>query len=178
LVNVDIEEIMTTGRLRAAAEFRERIQKQADQSQVGVEILFVGLQSVHPPVGVAAAYEEVIGAIQEGQTNILEAQAYATNKVPLAIAEATNLIVRAESAGLTRVITAAAEAGEFLNQMKAYQASPSVYQQRTYLETLVRAVTPARKYVIGCTNTQEILWFNLEDKFNVDELGLSVPPPR
>jgi regulator of protease activity HflC (stomatin/prohibitin superfamily) len=175
LVHVDIEDIMAAGRLRAASELRQRIQAQADRSQLGVEILFVGLQGIHPPVEVAPAYEELNGAIQEKETTRLVAQAYATNKVPLAMADAQTLITQAESEGLTRTLTAAAAAGQFKNQLTAFQASPSVYMQRTYLETFVRAITPARKYIIATTNTQESLWFNLEDKLNIDEMDIKRP---
>lgn len=178
LVNVDIEAIMTTGRLKAADAIRERIQAQVDQNKLGVEILFVGLQSIHPPVAVAPAYEEVIGALQEKETNILGAQAYWIEKIPLAYADATNLVTRAKSDGLTKVTTAAADAGQFRNQMLAYSASPQVFRQRSYLETLVQAVRPARKYVLATTNTTEIIWLNLEDKLRTDLLDVTVPKPR
>jgi HflK protein len=178
LVNVDIDDIMTTGRLKAATEIQQRIQAQADQNKLGVEILFVGLQSIHPPVTVAPAYEEVIGALQDKETNILGAQAYWIEKIPLANADATNLVTRAESDGLTKVTTAAADAAQFRNQMLAYSASPEVYRQRSYLETLVRAIRPARKYIIATTNTTETIWLNLEDKLRTDLLDVAVPKPR
>ncbi|HOX02246.1 MAG TPA: protease modulator HflK [Candidatus Paceibacterota bacterium] len=178
LVNVDIDQLMTTGRLEAADWLRRQIQDLAQTNRLGIEILFVGLQGIHPPVGVAAAYQEVVGAMQEKQTNILAAQAYWAEKIPLAIAEATNLLSQADGASFEKIKRAAAEAKQFRDQLAAYQASPAVYTQRTYLETFVRAAASARKYVLLATNTQDIIWLNLEDKIRADLVDLPLAPDK
>jgi len=49
-----------------------------------LKIVFVGLQDVHPPVKVADAYQAVIGAEQEAQAKILQAQGIAQKTVLLA----------------------------------------------------------------------------------------------
>ena len=177
-VNVDVEELMTTGRLKASEALRERIQKESDLKKLGVEILMVGLQDVHPPVKVADAYEAVIGALQEKQTNILFAQAYAAEKLPMAHSEATNLITRAQSDKISKAVSADADASLYLAQLQASRSAPSVYQNRTYLETLSRSVASARKYVIAATNTQDVLQFNLEDKVAPGLLDAAAPPPK
>src|SRR6185295_15077435 len=64
LVSADVGELMSTGRFSAGEELRRRIHARADDLQLGVKILFVGLQDVHPPVQVAKAYEDVVGARQ------------------------------------------------------------------------------------------------------------------
>ena len=86
---------MSSGRLAAAEEIRQRVQSQANQANLGVKILFAGLQDIHPPLGnkrtpVAAAFEQVVSAVHQKQTNILYALAYAAEKIPTAEAEATN----------------------------------------------------------------------------------------
>ena len=67
--------LLGRGRIQASKVLTERIQKEADEEGLGVEIVFLGLQGVHPPVEVAADYENVTGAIQEKQRMILDAQA-------------------------------------------------------------------------------------------------------
>ena len=62
------------GRAGAAKFLTHNIQKAADEANLGVEIVFVGLQGVHPPVEVAADYQKVIGAFQKKQAVILNAQ--------------------------------------------------------------------------------------------------------
>lgn len=178
LVSMDMDELMTTARFRAANELRQRIQQRADKEyHLGVEILYVGLQGIHPPVKVADAFEAVVAALQQKETNILAAQAYWAGKIPGAYAEATNRLTRALIEAENKVTVAAAQSSQFTNQLIAFQASPSVYLQRSYLETFTRAVGPARKLVIGATNTQDTIWLNLEDRVR-DFTDLSVPPPN
>ncbi|MCW5558617.1 MAG: protease modulator HflK family protein, partial [Verrucomicrobiae bacterium] len=93
LVSVNMDQIMSHGRLDAAREMKERIQAEADDAQLGAEILFVGLQDIHPPTGtktvpVAAAYEQVVGARSEMQARIYEAEAYRQETLPKAAAQA------------------------------------------------------------------------------------------
>jgi regulator of protease activity HflC (stomatin/prohibitin superfamily) len=182
LVNTDFEHIMSEGRLDAAEDLRRRIQQRADEIKLGATIVFVGLQGIHPPIGtrtapVAAAFEQVVGATHQKQTNILAALAYEAEKIPRARAEATNLLAQARSARVLMVAIAAAEAARFTNQVHAWRASPSVYQQKAYLETLVRAIGSVPKYVITATNTQDVLILNLEENIRADILGDVVLPP-
>ncbi|HXT39173.1 MAG TPA: SPFH domain-containing protein, partial [Candidatus Angelobacter sp.] len=182
LVNVDMENIMSSGRLAAAEEIRRRVQVRADEAKLGVKIVFAGLQDIHPPLGnkrtqVAAAFEQVVSAVQEKQTNILYALAYAAEKIPSAQAEATNTLAQARKEAVTKVALAEAEAARFTNQIIAYEASPSVYVQRSRLETLARSLEPVRKYVLAATNTQDILTLNLEEKIRSDLLGGVILPP-
>lgn len=67
--------LLGAGRAEAGDLLTTRIQKAADEANLGVEIVFVGLQGIHPPVEVAADYQKVIGALQRKQALILQAQA-------------------------------------------------------------------------------------------------------
>jgi regulator of protease activity HflC (stomatin/prohibitin superfamily) len=69
------ESLFGAGRTRAKEVLFERIQKAADDANLGIEVVFVGLQGIHPPPEVAPDYEAVIGAIQEQQALVLEAEA-------------------------------------------------------------------------------------------------------
>jgi modulator of FtsH protease HflK len=52
----------------------KNIQAAADKAGLGVEVVFVGLQGIHPPTQVAADYEKVVGAVQRKQAIILQAE--------------------------------------------------------------------------------------------------------
>ena len=69
------QSLIGMGRALAGQTLSKRIQAAADDAKLGVEIVFVGLQGVHPPVEVAADYQKVIGAFQIKQKVILDAQA-------------------------------------------------------------------------------------------------------
>jgi membrane protease subunit HflK len=182
LINVDMDSIMSDHRLEAAEEIRRRVQARADEVKLGVNIVFVGLQDIHPPLGnkqiqVAAAFEQVFSATQQKQTNILYWQAYAARTIPAAEAKATNIISDASNEAVSKVALAEGESARFTNQMAAYQASPSVYISRTYLETLAASLSPASKYVLMATNTQDVLTLNLEENIRGDILNSIIAPP-
>jgi len=69
------EGILSAGRKLAAEELKAGIQKESDDFGLGVEIIFLGLQGVHPPVEVAKEYQDVTGAVQEKQAIIMAAEA-------------------------------------------------------------------------------------------------------
>ncbi len=67
--------ILGAGRGSAAEYLRGRIQAEADKAGLGIEIILVNLQGIHPPPKVTPAYQNVIAAIQQKQAAILQAQA-------------------------------------------------------------------------------------------------------
>jgi len=67
--------LLGAGRSDAKKALTGEIQISADEAGLGVEIVFLGLQGIHPPPEVAADYQEVIGAVQKKQALIFEAQA-------------------------------------------------------------------------------------------------------
>ena len=175
LVNVDVLEIMSSGRRAAAAELRRRIQKAADEAELGVEVLFVGLQDIHPPVGeqrvpVAAAFEEVIGAVQEKEAAIMEAEAYEAEILPKAKAEAARLLSEAEAYRKARMEGAKATAAQFEQQGRVMAAAPNVFRSRKYFDVLANSLTNIRKYIITPDSVDEVFTINLEDRIAQDLL--------
>jgi len=69
------ESLLGAGRNRAKEVLTERVQAAADEAGLGVEIVFLGLQGIHPPPELAADYQAVVGAVQKKQTDILRAEA-------------------------------------------------------------------------------------------------------
>jgi membrane protease subunit HflK len=67
--------LLGAGRFAAAQELRQRIQEAANAAEVGIEVVFLGLQGVHPPAEVAKEYEEVVASVQKKQATVLSAQA-------------------------------------------------------------------------------------------------------
>ena len=142
-----------------------------------MNIVFVGLQDIHPPVKVAEEFQKVVGATQEKESRILQAEGYKARILPLAEAEADKIIRDAEIYRLSKVAAAEARGSQFTNQITAFTASPTVYPQRLYLQTFARASAGTRKYLIGTTNAQ-VLHLNLEEKIRPDLLDVKVPPPK
>jgi regulator of protease activity HflC (stomatin/prohibitin superfamily) len=67
--------LLGAGRSQAKKVLTENVQRAADEAGLGVEIVFLGIQGIHPPTQVAADYQKVVGAVQQKQALILGAQA-------------------------------------------------------------------------------------------------------
>jgi regulator of protease activity HflC (stomatin/prohibitin superfamily) len=172
LASEDLSDVMSSARLEAARLLRERIQSAADARQLGVKILFVGVQDMHPPTTVAGDYENVVGAEQTKLATILEARAEAIHTNAIAGALAYTLTNIAAATRQQLEVQAYARAALFTNQIPAFQAAPSVYQQRAYFQTFAAATATARKYLLLVTNTQDVVIFNFEDSIAQDMLNL------
>jgi len=164
LVSADLNEIMSHARLDAAAALRERIQAVANRHHLGANVLFVGLQGIHPPVKVAAEYEKVVAELHRKEARILNARAEAIRTNALAGADAFTALNRAEADRLRLDVSAVARAAAFTNQLPAFAAAPSVYLQRAYFETFARAVAGSPKYVLLTTNTDNVFQLDLQEK--------------
>jgi membrane protease subunit HflK len=178
LAGADLNDLLTKGRFGSAEELARRIQAEADGHELGARIISTGLQDLHPPVKVAPDYEKVVGAVQTKRAKILGALADAIRTNALADAQALTVVNQAKAERTAREIGAVAQAGLFTNQIPAFQAAPSVYAQRSYLQTFARATANSRKYVLLTTNTHDVIVFDLQDSVARELLQLKVPSPQ
>lgn len=183
LASVDVDGIMSSGRAAAARELRDRIQSAATAAQLGTEIIFVGLQDIHPPIGnkdvkVAAAYEQVIGAEQEKEARILEAEGFANETLPAARAQAARTVNQAKADTAVYINDAAGRAARFSHQVASFRQARDVYPARNYLETLRTALTSTRKYVVMPTNTHDVIQVDLTEKIRRDVLDVQLDPVK
>src|SRR5207244_3119550 len=161
----------------AAQTLRSRIQAAADELKMGARIIAVGLQDLHPPVKVAPEFEKVIGATHTKQAKILAARAEQIRTNALSEAQATNIINQAAAYKVRKELGAAAKAGLFTNQVAAFEASPTVYAERAYLDTFVRSTANARKYILLTTNTHDIFQLDFQERINPALLQNAMPTP-
>ena len=186
LIGVDINELMGPGRTKAQEELKKDIQQQVDIQQLGAEIVFVGLQDIHPPVGqneqskasggVAESYEKVNVAQLHSETNRLGALQYKAGKVPQARGAASELLAKARSESTNKVAKARAEAGRFDQQMSAFNAAPSVYKTRSKLDAFQRATKGVRKYILSDPANRDVINLELQDQLRSDLLDVTVDP--
>ena len=176
LAGRDLFAVLGAGREATAHALLVRLQAETERHCLGVQVRFVGLAGVHPPVGVAAAYESVVGAVEEKEASILSAQAHRNRTQPAAAANAARIQAEAVAYRARRMEIARAEANQFTQRLAANARSPAVFRSRLYLDTLGSALTGLRKYIVATDNAHEVLIFNLEEKLNLDWMDLGAKP--
>ncbi len=168
MVNVDFFNVLSEGLGTASEQLKERIQSRADELKMGVNVLFVGLQDVHPSIKAAQKFQEVVGATITRKATKLEAEAYSLRQIPSARAQAAAIRDNAQMEKESTVLMAQGISNQFMNQIKAFEASSLVYTNRAYLKALSEVASKARIYLIGTDNDSEIYQLNLEDKLRPD----------
>jgi regulator of protease activity HflC (stomatin/prohibitin superfamily) len=174
LANMDLRRILTTDREAGGRELRRRIQASADGLGLGVEIVFVGLQGIHPPVRVGKAYDGVVGALEEKQETLLRAEKNAVTAKLAAEAEALALVSQARGYRQERTTVAEAEASRFGKQLLAYRASPELFMLYSYLDVLETGTRDTRKYIIAAEG-HEVIQVDLQKKLRPDLLDVEIP---
>ncbi len=175
LASSSMMEIMSTHRLRAEKEMKERIQKLADQHTLGIDIVAVTILDSHPPVEkVAPAYQNVIGAMEEMETKILAAETYAVKTVPEAESRALRIKVEAESYRHMIKTVAAAESSRFTTQLSTYKVMPAMFKLKGYLDFLEKECQGIRKFIVASGLSDEIYELNFEQKERLDLIDTDI----
>ncbi|MGC3990441.1 MAG: protease modulator HflK [Chthoniobacteraceae bacterium] len=161
-------QIMTDDRELIAQKLQEGLQTEVTKLGLGLQILFVGMKDVHPPVDVAPAYQNVVSAEEQKQRMIDEANAYTARTLPAAQAQADRLEQDAQAQYATRVDQSKGESDRFLLVRNAAQEAPDLFRFRVKMDadeealaTPVKIIlaTPAQRateYYLDLRNTGEI----------------------
>jgi regulator of protease activity HflC (stomatin/prohibitin superfamily) len=167
--SVSMLEIMSDGRHTAAEDLKRLMQEAVNKQQLGIEIICVNLHDVHPPTKeVAPAFQDVIGSMEERESEILKAKVFREKVIPEADVEVARL--KQNAIGYREQITmvAKAEGERFNKQLQAYQIMPSLYRLRTYLDMLEKDCKDARKYIVSSSINNEVYELNFEKKATMD----------
>ncbi|MBN2643557.1 MAG: protease modulator HflK, partial [Victivallales bacterium] len=169
--SVDLFGVMSIGREKTSQDLIRLIQQSCDEHNLGVNIVAVNLQDVHPPVkDVAPAFQDVVNAKENMHTEILKAEAYEIETIPLAQSEAVKIVSDADAYRYNVQVVAAAEAERFTKQLLSYQILPNLFKLRTYLDMLEQDGGKARKYIFSNSLSREVYEINLEEKTRLDLL--------
>ncbi len=168
LANVDFFDILTTGRARSSGILQRRIQDAADELKLGVQVVFIGLQGLHPPVKVGEAFDEVVAAMEERDEKVMNAEQYAIETVLGAHAEKVGVLSDAAAYRNGRVRVSGAEAERFDKQLAAFDAAPKLFVLRSFLDVLEREGMLVRKFVVGTKEGTEVYEIDLQKKLRPD----------
>ena len=148
----ELQNIITTERLKITIDVRDLMQQTLDEYEAGVEVVEVQLQKADPPEGdVINAFRDVVNAAQDAETTINRATAYQNDVVPTARGEAAKIIQDAEAYKGKVIAESTGEAERFKLVLEEYQAAPRVTRQRMYLETIEEVYGPAEKILLDET---------------------------
>lgn len=162
LAHRDLLDLLGADRLAFGETIRAALQQEADRHGLGVDILFVGVQGIHPPVMVADAFQSVIGALEQKEANILGARAYAASIGPRATAEAARRRLDAEADRAELRERAEAEADLFARLREGQAVAPQVLRQDLQLTALAETLARRPFTVVAHRGAKQVLYFDLK----------------
>jgi membrane protease subunit HflK len=152
-----VDEIITIGRTRLAAEAKELLQALCDAYEIGIEVNQLIFQDVNPPETVKPAFNEVNEALQEKERKINEAWSEYNQEIPKAQGVAEQTLRGAEGYATERVNNSQGDAQRFISIYREYAKAPSVTRKRLYLEAIDEIMPKIQKKVILDQNQKGIL---------------------
>jgi HflK protein len=142
-------QIMTEDRAPITAALKKGVQDEVDRLGLGLEIVFVGLKDMHPPVDVAPAYENVVSAQEKKEALIDDALAYEAHVLPGARAQALALVIAAQAAYTNRVDVATGESTRFALILPSDKSNPDLLRLRLQYDALDETLAASTKTILG-----------------------------
>ncbi len=155
------------------ARFHDMLQRAADREGMGIEVVFCGINAVHPPPEVARAYEDVVTALEDKEAAVLEGQIEEVQTVNSARAFYAEMISFSTGYAAKLIAQSKAEKEQFLMQLTAYAKAPLVYMFRSYFDTLEDVLKGQHIFVVPQT-ASEVDIIDMQQRIRPQLLNLDV----
>jgi|GEM_PF-3425169 len=160
-------DVVGRGRTVTATKLTRRISEAvaAVKPPLGVEITYVALTDLHPPVETGESFQQVVGAQEELLAKVLRAEGDARAWQNEAKGLSDSVAADAEAYRQERKLIPEARSLRFAQQCAAYAKAPSIYTRRLMMETLAERDV---RCVFIATRAKQILEVNLEEDPEID----------
>ncbi len=150
-----IDSAITDGKIRIQSDATDLLQEILNRYEVGVQIIAVQLQDVHPPQEVIDAFKDVASAREDKSRIINEAEAYRNEILPKARGEGAQLENQAQAYKETRIQNATGVAGRFLAVLEEYNKAQDITKKRLYYEAMEDILTNANDKILVPAGTAD-----------------------
>ncbi|GJM13416.1 MAG: protease modulator HflK [Pseudohongiella sp.] len=157
-----MDQILTTGRDRIAADVQERLQDYMNNYNTGILVSQVNVVDAQPPDAVRPAFDDVIRAREDEQRVQNQAQQYSNQIIPEARGEAQRRIEAANAYKGEIVAQATGDASRFDQLLTEYIKAPEVTRQRLYIESIEDVMTASSKIMVDVEGGNNMLFLPLD----------------
>lgn len=155
--NNDMDTLLSGQGAQLVAKTRTALQNTLDGYQSGIVVTEVSFQNVAPPEQVRDAFDDVNKAREDKQRIENEAQAYASQVVPVARGDAARIAAEAAGYKAERVARATGDTERFNLLLAQYRDAPEVTRKRLWLETM-ESVLAKNPKVIDASNGRNMIY--------------------
>ena len=148
-ITSDLDTMLSTDRAVFADSFRAELMTYMERYNTGLTVVDVVLESIHPPVEVADAYQALISAEIDADRIVIDAEAYRGDRLAWAWIDYDSEISMATVEGKEALAAATSAVAEFLASVEADKAYPGDYRYYKYMKAVTEAYSGAKLVIVG-----------------------------
>ncbi len=157
VIDYTVDEAMTTGKSAIQADVKEKMVRELQEQNIGIQVVNITIQDAEPPTQeIILAFKEVETAKQSAETRINQARKYENEQIPAAEAQADRIVQSAEAQKAARIAEAEGQVARFNAMYDQYALNPLITKQRMFYEAL-EDLLPDLKVIITDGSTQTML---------------------
>jgi len=169
-INTTLDSFLNIDRNSLSASVMNELSAFCEAEKLGVSVVQVVIENIHPPVDIADVYQKVISASVDKTTMITRAQTYAETRVIEAEKLSGLAVNGARAVQYDRTSGAQKESVVFYSAAEAYRTSPVSYELAKNLDVYQKIIKTNKvyafsrgtensisKFIIGKINTVNLL---------------------
>lgn len=156
--NYDVDSVLTTGKGEIQSKIKEMISQQLETYNIGLQLVNISIQDSEPPTTeVMEAFKAVETAKQGKETSINNANKYRNEKLPIAEADADQILQEAQATKQERINEANAQVAMFNAKFEEYEKNPDITKKRMFYEAMEEIMPDLRVIIDGTDSTTTML---------------------
>lgn len=164
VIVTDLETLLAVDRGEFTASFEKDLEAELEKHDIGVEVVSVVMESIHPPLEIASIYQGVIGAEIQAEEIIKKAENSATVTLTNAEAKKNTAINNATAESHSKIAAATSSVSEFMASVEANNSNKDAYQYYKYLDALTQAYGKTNLILVGDgVDTSKIYFGNISN---------------
>ena len=148
-VDTTLDEFLSVDRSSLSSSLSQELSDFCRSEKLGLSVLQVIIESIHPPVDIADIYQRVVTAIVIKNTITTRARTEAERRIIASQQEARTVIDNAAANLHNRVSEAQKETAVFFAAMQAHSVNPRSFELVKYLDTYEKIIGGNKVYVFS-----------------------------
>ncbi len=145
-INTTLDAFLSVDRASLSLDLKSELAEFSREAQLGIEVVDVIIENIHPPVDVADVYQAVITASVDKQTLITQATATALEDLNYAMYYKEQLINDALKKQAEAVGAATGEMAYYYAAMEAYKVNPECFKLTQFINVQAKRIAGTKVY--------------------------------
>ena len=158
-ITTDLSTLLSADREAFAENFQNELSDKLAAGDIGIEVVCVILESIHPPVEISSVYQQIISAEITAEKYILDATAKANVKIAQAQSKYDSSVNKANADHSEKIAAAKSSVAEFTASLEMFNKYSDKYKYQKYLAAVCEAYGKANLVIISDDIDSSAIYF-------------------